>query len=272
METPLKKQREVPRWLDLRPLGLIALAGAMVWSTAIGFSTWHSVRVRPEKRTLKVTGSAHKQIVSDLIQWSATLEAHAADRTEAYKILHDERDKAVAFLQAQGIKPDEIQPSSTTFEQEFDTVDEVKVLPVGPNNSNVATHNEKKIPKGYVTRESVTVESHDVKRVERASREITSLLEQGVSITSAEPQYFYTRLGELKVEMLAAAGKDARARAENIVKTTGGADIGKLLVADMGIINVNPANSTATNDQGNNDTSSLEKDIFTIVHAEFELE
>jgi hypothetical protein len=40
----------------------------------------------------------------------------------------------------------------------------------------------------------------------------------------------------------------------------------------MGIININPANSTETSEEGNNDTTSIEKDIITIVHAEFELE
>ena len=40
----------------------------------------------------------------------------------------------------------------------------------------------------------------------------------------------------------------------------------------MGIININPANSTKTSEEGHNDTSSLEKDIITIVHAEFEVQ
>lgn len=39
----------------------------------------------------------------------------------------------------------------------------------------------------------------------------------------------------------------------------------------MGVINVNPANSTATSWEGNNDKSSYEKDIITIVHLTFEL-
>ena len=56
--------------------------------------------------------------------------------------------------------------------------------------------------------------------------------------------YYYTRLGELKLEMLAAAGRDARSRADNIFRSTGGGSIGRLLGADMGIININPANST----------------------------
>jgi hypothetical protein len=257
-----------PRWLDLRPIGLVALAAGMVWSTSIASGTWKSVRSKPEQRSIRVTGSAKKRIVSDLIQWSCTVEATAPDRTAAYKQLHEEADQAVAFLAARGIKSDEIEPQSATFEEQFDTQEEIKVLP----GTNVPTRTEKKVFKGYSTREVILVRSTDVKRVEKASREITSLLEQGVSITSEAPQYFYTHLGQLKVEMLAAAGKDARARAENILGSAGGAKIGKLIVADMGIININPANSTQTSEEGNNDTSSLEKDIITIVHAEFELD
>src|SRR3954468_19884440 len=109
-----------PRGLDLRPVGFVAIAIAVVWSTAIAAGTWKTVRVRPEQRTIKVTGSAKKRITSDLIQWRAVLEARARDRTAAYKLLHDERDKAVAFLTAQGIAAGEIQPQSTTFEQEVE--------------------------------------------------------------------------------------------------------------------------------------------------------
>ena len=254
--------------LDLRPLGVIALACAAVWSTSIAAGTWKSVRVKPETRTIRVTGSAKKRIVSDLVVWETTLEARAPDRTTAYKQLHEQTDKALAFLAAQGIKADEIRPQSATFEEEYDEVEETKVIP----GTQVPTTTTKKVFKDYVTRETITVQSTDLPRIDKASREITSLLEQGVSITSDPPAYYYTHLGELKVEMLAAAGKDARARVENILKSAGGAEIGKLITADMGIININPANSTQTSDEGNNDTTSIEKDIITIVHTEYELE
>ena len=71
--------------------------------------------------------------------------------------------------------------------------------------------------------------------------------------------------------MLSAASKDARTRAESIVKSAGGASIASLRTADMGVINVNPANSTETSWEGNNDTSSLEKDIIAIVHVTYAL-
>ena len=72
--------------------------------------------------------------------------------------------------------------------------------------------------------------------------------------------------------MLAEASKDARTRAENIVKSAGGAELSRLRDADMGVININPPNSTATAWDGNNDTASVEKDIITIVHVTYELQ
>jgi len=247
---------------DLAAVGLLTMAIALVASTGIASGSWKSVRGKPAQRKLRVTGSAKKRIVSDLIEWSASVQTHAADRVTASKELRKASQQTVAFLKKQGIKPEEIEPQSATVKETFET----QYLGALPNRI------EKQVSKGFDATQAIVIKSTDMARIERASREVTSLLEEGVVITSEEPAYYYTRLGELKVEMLAAAARDARARAENIVKSTGGAQIGKLLGADMGIINVNPANSTETSEQGNNDTSSLEKDILTIVHAEFELE
>ena len=255
------------RRLDFRPIGAVALAAALVWSTSIAAGNWRDVRKGPDKHTIRITGSARKRIVSDLIQWEATVESRAPERTAAYRTLREGTDKAVAFLNAQGVKADEIKPQSATVEEVFEKVTEDKVLP----GTTVPIHTEKQVSKGFLAREAIVVRSTDLTRIEKASREITSLLDEGVSVNSCSPSYFYTHLGELKLEMLAQAAKDARDRAENILHSAGNAAVGKLIVADMGIININAANSTKTSEEGNNDTSSLEKDIITIVHAEFEV-
>ena len=243
------------------PWGWMIVSVALV---IIGINTtrsWERVKLRPPDRTITVTGSAKKRITSDLIEWSATLEHEDRDRTAAYKTLHGYADQAVAYLKEQGVKDEDVALSSATVEELYDTEY------VGTGESRV----EKTVFRGYSARLSITVRSTDVPRVERLSREITQLLEKGVPITSSAPAYFYTQLGELTIEMLAEAAKDARVRGENIVKQTGGAALGKLRGADMGVINVNPANSTSTSWEGNNDTTSLEKDIITIVHVTFEL-
>jgi uncharacterized protein len=243
-------------------IGMIGIALGVVASTWIAASTWKAVRTQPVVRTIAVTGSAKKRITSDLIEWSCTISATAKDRTAAYKSLRGQVAQAVDYLKQQGVKPDEIRPSSVTFQQLWDTVYE------GKGQDRI----QKQVPAGFSTTQTIVVSSTDVKRVERVSREISQLLEQGVSVTSNQPSYFYTELGKLKIEMLAEAAKDARTRAVNIVKQAGGTEVGALRSSDMGVINVNPANQTSTSWEGNNDTSSLDKDIITIVHSTFEMD
>lgn len=244
-----------------RFLAAVAIAIAVVAATYIGASRWEHVRNKPKERSLKVTGSAKKRIVSDLAEWSATITVVDPDRTAAYRSVHDQMGKTRAFLIGKGFKDDQVRASSVVVNELNDTET------VGSGEERV----QRRVFKGYQVTQAVTIRSTDVPRVERISREITDLLEQGVNVESSAPAYYYTKLGDLKIEMLASASKDARTRADNIVKSAGGGTIGKLLGADMGVININPPNSTETSWEGNNDTTSVEKDIITIVHIRYEL-
>jgi hypothetical protein len=253
-----------PRRRDPRPVlwasAIIALG--VVLATFLAANAWTTVKLRPPTRTIEVTGSAKKRITSDLIEWSASISLRGTDRAAAFKALHENVDKTVAYLKSQGVKDAELATSAVQTHEVVDTEY------VGTGEARV----ERQVSRGWSATQSITVRSPDVGRVERVSREVTQLLEQGVPIQSAPPAYYYTKLGDLKITMLSEASRDARARAEQMVKAAGGGALGKLRTADMGVINVNPPNSSATSWEGNNDTSSLEKDIITIVHATFELE
>ena len=247
---------------NLRPLGIISIAISIVAATYIASSTWERVRVRPEMRKIEITGSAKKRIVSDLIEWSATFEAQAKDRTEAYRKLHADATKVHEFLTSRGVVEKEVSLSAANIDAIYETEY------VGTGEDRIARQNLQ----GYLARQSVTVRSQDVALIEKMSREITDLLEQGITISSSAPLDYYTKLGEVKIEMLAEASSDARVRAQNMVASAGGAELGQLRSADMGVININPANQTQGSWDGNNDTTSLEKDIITIVHAVYALE
>jgi len=244
-----------------RFLAAVAIGIAVVAATYIGASRWEHVRNKPKERSLKVTGSAKKRIVSDLAEWSATITVVDPDRTAAYRSVHDQMGKTRAFLIGKGFKDDQVRSSSVVVNELNETET------VGTGEQRI----ERRVFEGYRVTQAVTIRSTDVPRVERISREITDLLEQGVNVESSAPAYYYTKLGDLKIEMLASASKDARTRADNIVKSAGGGSVGKLLGADMGVININPPNSTETSWEGNNDTTSVEKDIITIVHIRYEL-
>lgn len=241
---------------------LIPLAAALVLSTAVASVAWVSVKTE-NRATIDVTGSAKRRITSDLIEWGATLSVRQPDRVEASRALKKHVEKTLAYLKAQGVKDEEIRVSSMSMEE----ANEVEY--VGSGEERV----ERTVSRGFDAQQTVSVRSADVARVERISREVTNLLEDGVPVVSGQPAYLYTKLGELKIEMLAEASRDARTRAQKMIESAGGdASLGELVSVDMGVINVNPANSTSTNWQGNNDTSSLDKDIITIVHVRYRVD
>ena len=267
MTTPIETT-EPRKFLNFRVIGILVFSLCMVWGISIAAKTWHDVRKQRDKQIMRVTGSATKRIESDLIEWTASIESFDADRIAAYTKLRVMRENVVAFLKTQGIKPEQIKPQSSIVNEEYEQVDETEVLP----GTNATVRRSVQRLKGYSASESITVTSSEVALVEKASREITALLEDGVDVNSQPPRYHYTKLSDLKVEMLAAAAADARTRAEQILSAAGHAKPGRLVSADMGIININPVNSTATSVGGNNDKSSFEKDIITVVRAQFEVD
>lgn len=234
---------------------------ALLAATWVAASTWERVKTKPKEHSIQVTGSATRRIVSDLIQWSASIEVQNPDRSAAYRQLREHVAQTVAFLEKAGIAKEHIGVSSAHVQQ----LQELEVTGTGEDRI------ERYVVTGYQLRQEISVSSPEVEIVARASREVTQLLEHGISISSGTPAYHYTKLGDLKIEMLAAAAKDARARAENIIEAAGG-ELGELVGADMGVININPPNSRSSSWDGNNDTSTVEKDIITVVHANFELE
>ena len=87
-------------------------------------------------------------------------------------------------------------------------------------------------------------------------------------MNSWQPEYIYTKLADLKIQMLADASRDARVRAEQIAGNTG-ASIARLQTARMGVMQVNAANESEVSGTGMNDTTSLEKDALAVVTATF---
>ena len=87
---------------------------------------------------------------------------------------------------------------------------------------------------GYRLRQRFTVESADVEKVETVSREISSLIAQGVSIEAYAPDYYYTKLDDVKMGLIEKASADARTRAEKIALNAG-TKIGRVASARMGV-------------------------------------
>ena len=234
----------------------------------VAILAWTYLSVKLEPKTIEVKGSAKKGIESDLITWSATITAKDADLTKAYDKLKGDADRVAAFLKEKGIAEKEVTFSQISTSKTFvkQEVGQAAVNGVVPPPLMVDTDQVK----SYTLSQTVTVESADMKRVPVVSREVTSLIKEGVEIDSGTPSYLYTKLSELKIDMLAEATKDATTRAMQIVNNANGR-LGRLVEAKMGVMQINPKGSSSTSAEGVNDTSSYGKEITAIVSATFEL-
>ena len=237
------------------------LAVAMVACTVIATVGWSRVKLQ-RPTTIDVRGSAKRRIASDLGQWTCQVTVVKPMRVEAYGALRKDVEVVQGFLKGKGVADKDLRVSAVSMVElsHVDTVEE---------GSKVT---RKQVFDGFQLTQQLEVATTDVGLVERLSREATQLLERGVVITSESPRYHYTKVGELKIEMLAEASRDARQRAERMLGAAGGgASVGRVEGIDTGVININPANGTDTSWEGNYDTTSFEKDMLTTVRVRFEV-
>ena len=124
---------------------------------------------------------------------------------------------------------------------------------------------------GYRLVQGVSVESQDVDKIDLLSREVTELINQGVEINSNPPRYLYTKIGDLKIEMIGLATQDAKNRAEQIAQSTDN-KVGEVRSSKTGVMQINAKNESQVSDYGVNDNSSLEKTITSVVNISFSIE
>lgn len=177
---------------------------------------------------ISVTGSAQKNFESDIIKWTAQYARKSTDISEASSWLKDDREAVKTFLNQQGIKSDDIIFQAVNIRKEYDY--------------EYDTHgNSTRVFTGYVLHQSVVIESKELDVVEQAAREISSLLSQGIELTSNEPQFFYSDLESLKLDLIKEASENAYQRATNIASESQ-ANVKGMQQAELGIFQITGQN------------------------------
>lgn len=207
-----------------------------------------------------VTGLGEKDFSSDLIVWEGSFKADNYDLKQAY--LNLERDKQIikSYLLEKGVKEENLVFSAVNSRQQTRRKYSAGGDYVGEEFV------------GYQLSQSVQIESGEVAKIEKISREITELLNQGVNFYSESPRYYYTKLADLKIEMISKATEDARIRAEKIAEFSGG-KLGKLSSAKMGVFQITGQNSDESYSWGGTfNTNSKEKTASITMKLVYEVE
>ena len=223
--------------------GLISASGVLVKG------------LRKANDTITVTGASTERIRSDYVDWSVDVTHTGPTQQASYQGLQPSVAATVAFLKAQGVQADEMELAAVKSEMQ-----EIRDPRTGDLRSTT-----------WSSRQAILIGSWNVDKINRISRRISQLIGQGVPLTINEPAYTYTKLAEKRVDMLAKATRDARARARAIAWEAG-AGIGAITNADTGTFQITAPNSTETSDSGSYDTRTIDKDITAVMGVTFRVE
>jgi uncharacterized protein len=226
----------------------VALTGIAIASLGLVASAWllgNGIRKRGIIEAVEVTGMAEKNFSSDLIVWRGNFSKLNLNLKEAYKQLKEDEQKVRTYLKSKGIQEKEVIFSAVNIDQEY-------------NYSYYGGQNHREFL-GYKLTQTVRVETGDVDRLEAISREVTELIDQGIELNSNSPEYFYTKLADLKLDLIRNATDDARNRAMKIAEAAG-SGLGKLRTANLGVFQITGKYSSEEFEWGGAfNTSSREK-------------
>jgi uncharacterized protein len=229
-------------------LGLLALAVAAVWIAHVVASTIHDSRHRGD--TITITGSAHKPISSNLVEWSLLVSGNGPTRVVAASDMHREVERVAAFLRKSGLTPSDF------------------ALQVVQSETIVTRISKHKTRTSYRVSQAIAVSTTKLDVVQAAATRVGDLLEEGIDVSAEPLEWISTDLEDAKLQALGAATAETRRRADIIVKGLGG-KLGHMRSSTLGVYQITPRNSTDVSNYGINDTSSRLKDVTAVVTATF---
>ena len=234
-------------------LAAIILAAAVLASgMTLGLYKVGSGLASRSGNAITVTGTASENATADNAVWTLNLNESQPTLATSVKKIDASAEALKKYLLNGGVTNDQIE--------------------YGPINSNAVPEYINGNPTGrilaYQAYRNVTVRTKDVKLVEKLSNNIGSLLATGVNVGNYGPSYYLSTLDDMRAKLLAAAMKDAQARAKAITEAVGGS-VGPLLSVTSGPTQVTTKNSLDRAAGGVYDVSTIEKTVNVTLSASF---
>lgn len=227
------------------------------------FKTSASYIFKSNKDDISVTGSASLDFTSDLIVWRGEFSKKGQNLKEAFAEIKRDKKLVKEFLKSKGVSEDELVFKSIDIQKKFKKKNKY-------NNDGDLVSTEQVFVE-FSLNQIVEITSTNVDLVESVSNDITDLIENDVFISSESPSYYYTKLSELKIEMIEMASQDGLLRAKTALNG-GGAEIGDLLETSIGVFQILGKNSNDSFSWGGTlNTSKKQKTAYINVKQRFEI-
>jgi len=229
----------------------VLLAATGIVASLILSRPWVAFRtVKP----LSVTGYAELPVTADHGVLEATLTYTNESRKTAYETCGQNLDRIRSLtLDCE---------SGCTVTELSTNIEEVRKLNDQGKRMNQIDY--------YAVKRRLKIESANVEFIRALARQIYDLNADGLRIHVSGPRYYVSDLGALKLELVEAATQNAMERGQTIAQNAD-ADLGKLVAARQGVIQITQPNSTDTSDWGIYDTQTIQKVAKITVKLEMEI-
>lgn len=228
-------------------LGLFVALGLALAGYFVG-QTLYNAKVA--LNTAQVKGLAERRVLADRVNWEIVYKVKGASREEIprlYKQAEKHQQTIFGVLKNNGFDESEIELGVLDY-QYFEFRDD----------------NQRLVDQTHTLVGTINVETEQVGLVGKVRTNVNELIARGIDIENRTPAYRFTKLNEVKPDMLREATKNARIAANEFAENAG-VDVAGIRSARQGSFVVRDAGE----EYGN--TAKIEKDVRVVTTITFYL-
>jgi len=204
-------------------LGIFILCGLATLGYLLGGA---ALKVKSMERSVKVKGLSEREFPADIVIWPIQFIVADNDLQNIYKTLEQNTSDIRTFLTDHKINAADISSNP----------------PAITDKSAQRYGNSAPAQFRYTAVQTVTVYSKDIKTVRTAMGDLAELGKKGIAFNredyEARPEYIFTRLNEIKPEMIEEATRKARDVALKFAQDSN-SKLGKIKRASQGQFSIN---------------------------------
>jgi hypothetical protein len=230
--------------------GQVVLISASLVVAALVFGIFF-YNARSSDDTINVVGMATKQFDSDIVKWRITIGRNTGlnDLSKGYLLIQNDLQFLKKLFAEKGFQEKEL------------TIQPINTFPNYSREGEIS---------GYNLQQGVFVITSNISAVEDLALNPAALIDKGIILQNSNLEYFYSKLSDIKMELLAEATKDARKRAEEIARNSN-VHLGNVTSLRVGVFQITEPFSTEVSDYGMYNTRTKQKDISVTVRASFKI-
>lgn len=204
--------------------GILFSLSVIIASVIISFGLAHIIT--PE-RSVTVRGLAEKEVDADLAVWNLIFSVGNNSLTDLQKTIISKTEIVKKYLSDHGLS-----------EEDY------SVLPAAITDNSLNTYmDQNNIRYTYIGRQTILVRSSKVPAVKSAYADSFDLVSSGVTVSREYDgliSYDFTKLNDIKPEMIAQATQNARTAAEQFAHDSN-SKVGKIKKATQGLFSIDNA-------------------------------